>query len=314
MCLDYTARDSRIVFWIKLRTVYFQNNKVRQTSNFFFHLIVFDYKLPLMKFIYVLAIFCLSCISQANAFQCFSTSDFNEIELLVKEADQDTLVLWDVDQTLLTPNDPILKPKWEKLLDQWLGGKKFIFDRSGKKRYIFREILMSAPHSVLDHDSPSLIKNLQKKQIPVIAFSAAVGGKIGKTDSFIDWRIEELKRFDFDFSSSFSHIDTLTLPKDSYNEFPPIYKSGVLLTSLHDKGPVLIDFFEAIQWTPKKVIFIDDQMANIESVAQSLGEEIEVIGIYYTAASELPCELNEEKAHFQVEHFLKTGQWLPSVE
>ena len=267
-----------------------------------------------MKFICALALLCLPFISHANTPQIFSTNNFKEIELLIKEADQDTLVLWDVDQTLITPNDSILKPKWENLLDQWLGGKKSILDESGKTRYVFREILISAPHSVLDRDSPSLIKTLQKKQIPVIAFSAAPGGKVGRTESFLDWRIAELKRFGFDFSSSFSHVNTLTLSKDPDIEFPPVYKAGVLITSLHDKGPVLIDFFEAVHWKPKRVIFIDDQMANIQSVTKSLEGQIQVIGIHYTAASELSCELNEKNSRFQIDHFLKTGEWLSQTD
>lgn len=39
--------------------------------------------------------------------------------------------------------------------------------------------------------------------------------------------------------------------------------------------------------------------------------QLPVVGIQYNAASDLPCELNEKSAHFQVDHFLKTGEWLP---
>jgi len=267
-----------------------------------------------VKFIFVLTAFFCSFVLQISASQIFSTSNLNEIELLIDEADQNTMILFDVDQTLLTPDDPILKPKWEKLLDEWLGGKKFSTDESGKTRYVFREILMSAPHSLLDQNSLLLVEKIQKKQIPVIAFTAAPGGKIGKTESFVDWRIDELKRFGFDFSSSFPKTPVLELPKHPELEFPPIYKSGVLVSSLHEKGPVLIDFFNAVRWTPKKVIFIDDQIKNIQSVVQSLAGHTRVIGVHYTAARELPCELNEQQAHSQINHFLKTEEWLSQIE
>lgn len=62
---------------------------------------------------------------------------------------------------------------------------------------------------------------------------------------------------------------------------------------------------------PRKVIFIDDQLANVQSVIQSLEGQVPVLGVHYTAASDLPCELNKKSAHFQVDHFLKTGEWLP---
>ena len=246
----------------------------------------------------------------ASISQIVSTDDLSKIEHLLEEADEQTLVLLDVDQTLLTPDDPILKPKWDKLLDQWLGGKKFIVDASGNTRYIFRELLMRAPHSLIDPQSPALVQRLQSKSVPVIAFSAAVGGKIGNVESFIDWRIDELRRFGFDFQSAFPNLQPLQLPKDPHMECPPVYKSGVLLTSLHDKGDVLRNFLKEIHWTPQKVIFIDDQLSNVQSVAASLEGLIPTIGIHYTGASPLPCELEEQTAKQQVDHFLNTGEWV----
>jgi len=248
--------------------------------------------------------------AESASSQILSTNDLRDIESLIDQSNENTLVLWDVDQTLITPEGSIFKPKWDALLDQWLGGKKMMTDKAGNKRYVFRELMMSVPHSVVDSGVYPLIEKIKKKQIPMLAFTAAVSGKVGKTDSFIDWRIDELKKFGFDFSHSFPNIDTLNLSKDPNLQFPPVYKSGVLVTSLHEKGPVLIDFLKAIQWMPRKIIFVDDQLNNVHSVIKSLEGQVEVIGVHYTAVSEFPCELNEESAHFQVDHFLKTGEWV----
>lgn len=242
--------------------------------------------------------------------QIFSTNDLSTLRDFVETSDENTLLLLDVDQTLITPDDPILKPKWEKLLDQLLGGKKVLIEESGEKRYVFREILIDAPHSLVDPESVALVEDFQKKKVPVIAFTAAPGGRIGKLENFIDWRILELKDFGFDFQGAFPHVKELKLPKDPGLEYPPIYKSGVLITSLHDKGPVLINFIKELNWKPKKVIFVDDKMHNLNSVIQSLTkEQIEVIGIHYTGAEDVPCELNED-AEDQVEYFLNTGNWI----
>lgn len=250
----------------------------------------------------------------SSSSQILSTDNLDLIEKLIETIDQDTLVLFDVDQTLITPNDSILKPKHDKLLDELMGGKKFITDESGKTRYIFREILMHAPHSLVDKKSPALVQKLQTKGVPVIAFSAAPGGKIGRVDSFVDWRIRELQHFGFDFRPAFPNIQTLELPKDADLEFPPIYKSGVLITSLHDKGPVLLNFFKESHWTPKKVIFIDDQMSNIRSVIGSLEGHVEILGIHYTGASLTPCELERTAAKDQVDHFLQTEEWISQTK
>lgn len=174
------------------------------------------------------------------------------------------------------------------------------------------EYSVAAMHMLVDSYSIFFVKMLQEKEIPVIAFSAAPGGKIRKedTDDFIDWRIQELGGFGFDFSRAFPDIETLQLPKDSDKEFPPIYKSGVLISSLHDKGSVLSHFFKELGWTPKQIVFVDDSLPNIQSVVEALEGEVQTIGVHYTAASELPCDLDERAAKYQVDHFLETGEWI----
>jgi len=253
---------------------------------------------------------CSNTTTEPSGSNIVATSDLDTVSKLVKDADKDTLILWDVDQTLITPNDSVLRPKWEQYLDQLLGGKKVMTNELGEKRYIFREILMKAPHSLINSQSVSLIEELQNMEIPVIAFTAAPGGKIGEIDSFLDWRIRELEEFGFQFGATFSNVDSIQLPKDPDKEFPPIYKSGVIITSLHEKGPVLTNFFKEINWVPKKVIFIDDKMSNLESVEQSLKDITQVLGIHYTAANDLPADLDEEMAKEQVDHFLRTNEWV----
>jgi len=241
-----------------------------------------------------------------------STHDLTLIKDLLDRLDPETtLVLWDVDQTLYTPDDAILKPHHEKRFDELLGGSKIVIDSEGKKRYLFREIVSNASHSLVDPRSVQIIKELQNRNMPNLAITLSNSGRIGKIESFIDWRIEELRNFGFDFRIDYP---SLILPKDRDKEYPPVFKSGVLMTSLHDKGIVLKNFLAAIGWKPKKIVFIDDQLKNIQSVIQELGDEIEIHGFHYTAASEKPCLLNEEAAQFQVEHFKKTAIWLSDAE
>jgi len=51
-------------------------------------------------------------------------------------------------------------------------------------------------------------------------------------------------------------------------------------------------------------------MHNLVSVAQSLKGHTNVLGIHYTGANDLPCDLNENIAEQQVSHFLDTGKWV----
>lgn len=119
-----------------------------------------------------------------------------------------------------------------------------------------------------------------------------------------------MKQFGFDFDHSFPDVPSFDLPKGSDCDFPPMYKSGVLITSLHEKGFVLQNFLLQLDWTPKRMVLIDDQMSNIRSVYDTFKDKIPTIGIHYTAASDPSSDLDENAAKYQVDHFLKSEEWI----
>ncbi len=247
-------------------------------------------------------------------YQIYSTSDLREIEKELATLDSDSLVLFDVDSTLIVPDDAILRPPNEDFLEELLGGS-MVQNLSTGPRYIFREILLNATHSLVDEESVSCIQRLQERGVPVMAFTAAPRGKVGRIASVADWRIEELKRFGFDFSSTLSEKGVIELPKSDTKEFAPLFKSGILFASLHPKGDTLQKFLHAIEWTPKRVVLIDDQLEYVQSVGKALESlKIPYTGFHYTAAQKLPCTLNRGVAQFQIRSFIEQGKWIDDVQ
>ena len=101
--------------------------------------------------------------------QISSTDSLDQIKEILKKADFNTLVLFDVDSTLILPNDTILRPQNDQQFKDLLGGRKVVALGDGM-RYLFREILLKAPHSLVDSRSVELIKELEQRGVPVIAF------------------------------------------------------------------------------------------------------------------------------------------------
>lgn len=238
--------------------------------------------------------------------EIIETNDFNIIEKEAGELDALSLVLLDVDGTLIVPNDVILKPKGKELFEQLIAG---VTDRD-----LFREIRMKAPHSLVDDNSIRLIQNLQHNKIPVIAFTAAPSMIRGSEEPGV-WRVEELLRYGFDFSQAFNDINFIEFPKQADQEHYPLYCSGVLYSSFHSKGDILKLFLQQIGLKPSKVIFVDDELKHVQSVVEALDKQgIPCVGIYYTAANETSCELNQEQARFQINYFIESGLWLSDNE
>jgi FMN phosphatase YigB (HAD superfamily) len=257
------------------------------------------------------------CFMSVFGFSDSRTSSISDLQVLEKELDAldgEVLVLFDIDRTLIVPDDAILRPPADNQLDILLGGSKVKSD-GGAHKYLFREILLKAPHSLVDKGSVEMIQRLQAKGIPVIAFTAAPSGKVGDVDSVIDSRIVEMRQFGFDFSPAFSSVGTLEFTRDPSKEFPPTFKEGILCSSLHSKGATLKQFLKVTGYRPDYVILIDDQkeyVLSVGSAAEDLG--IHYIGYHYTAAEDLPCELDPEVAAFQLRHFLENDEWKSDAE
>lgn len=249
----------------------------------------------------------------AAAPEIFSTSSLEFIEQTLETLGPDALVLFDVDSTLIVPDNAILRPANEDFLEELLGGN-FIQTSASGRRYLFREILLQAAHSLVDPGSVACIQRLQERGVPVLAFTGAPSGKVGAVASVADWRIEELRRFGFDFSGMFADKGVIELPKSPDQEFSPLFKSGILFSSLHPKGTVLQEFLHAIGWAPQRVVLVDDELEYVQSVGRALEAlGISYTGFHYTAARELPCSLEREVAQFQVRFFLEQAQWIDDL-
>lgn len=238
----------------------------------------------------------------AHASEMIVTSDFAYIEKAANYLSKDDVVLFDVDATLINPCDAILQPVGKALFKQLVA--------ICPERDLFREIRMTAPHLAVDKQSLSFIKKLQARQVAVIAFTAAPA-KIHTLDPIGTWRVDELRSYGFDFSKAFPSHPSIELPKSEDAPHTPFFKEGVLYSSFHPKGDILCSFLQAIQWRPKKVVFIDDEYEHVISVINSLElMGIDCCGIHYTAALKLQSPLDPDYARFQVQHFIENDVWL----
>jgi len=229
------------------------------------------------------------------------TNDFSVIEQEAAKLNDKSLILFDVDGTLIVPVDAIL---------QFQAGEKFKELVSVHADLdLFRDIRVHASHVLVDDRCMSLIPNLQEKKIPVIAFTAAPSVVRGGGEPGV-WRVEELRKHGFEFGFSFS-TQLMEFPKLKNQQFYPLYREGVLYSSFQKKGPILIQFLQQLGFRPEKIIFVDDELPQVQSVVACLKDlGIPCVGIHYTTAHEIPCDLNLEWAEFQIRHFVQHGIWL----
>lgn len=255
------------------------------------------------------------CLQVALLADIIEITNLNEAGQEFLQLDDNSLVLFDVDYTLLIPNDAILRPCGQllvkKLIKEILENPSIVSPGKYPDGYLLSQTLIQAKSSLVDEKSLQLIKCLQEKKIRTIALTAAPAGKLGVIDSMADWRIDELKNFGFDFTAAFPKIQFLEFPKRVDKKFHPIFKSGILFSSKHPKGDILKQFLKVVHWMPSKVVFIDDRLEYLQSVANVMKEMgINFTGFHYVAAEKLPCELDEGLAEYQFKYLADHAKWL----
>lgn len=238
---------------------------------------------------------------------------FNDIQSELDRADKDTLVIFDVDDVLITYNDMVLRPcgahfrpaSWKDIDPKEIP-------------YLISIMLNEGKIILIDPSAPKLANKLKSRGVKTIALTAARTGKFGVIENAEDWRLKILKQFNLDFSKSFPKNNMIYFndgikKENNYS----LFKDGILFLGdeKSTKGALLVQFLDKIQWKPKKVIFIDDKMSYLSSVEMALNEaEIPFQGYQYKGAEKLPGKLNEQTAEVQFIYLRKDHKWLSDSE
>ena len=245
----------------------------------------------------------------------YSPIKINKIKEIVQTCDQHTLVIWDVDGVFLIGTDRIFHSEnlYEGLVDQYVDHivTKYALTQE-KKEWFISQLFIHRPIKLVDDSIPDLIKELKIKKIKNIALTHCFVGALGSIKSVADWRINELSKLGIKFDFAFKNINEIELKDlDKVDGYYPLYKQGVLFCLKQAKGEILGTFLDQIKWYPKKIIFVDDKMVNLEAVQAELKQRnIEFIGLHYTGALDLPSAINDEVVKFQYEHLMEQGEWL----
>ncbi len=242
-----------------------------------------------------------------------SIDSFNDIRSELDSADKDTLVIFDVDDVLITYNDMVLRPCGARFRPaSWK-------DIDPKEiPYLMSIMLNEGKIILIDPSAPRLVNKLESRGVKTIALTAARTGKFGVIENAEDWRLKILKQFNLDFSKSFPKNQIIYFGDGAKKENDySLFKDGVLFLGdeKSTKGALLVQFLDKVQWKPKKVIFIDDKMSHLSSVETALNEaKIPFQGYQYKGVEKLPGELNEQIAEVQFTYLRKDHKWLSDSE
>lgn len=252
----------------------------------------------------------------------YQVNNLDIIKNNIKQLDKDCLVVFDVDETLITPVDKLLHVKgfWKSLWFYFFYVRTTYDFLCSKLVHHYNSALFNAEYRLVDEQTPYLIKRLQRKGVKVIALTSCPVGRHGRIKHVEDWRIDQLKKFNIDFSKAFPKQKPIRFLELSPSH-PPLFKDGVLFTNTHTKkGELFREFLYRIKgglnrtadgrtsWKPKGIIFVDDEYKNVKSVTSKI--ETECVGLHYTAAQKFADDVDTDVAKKQILHLVKNNEWL----
>lgn len=185
-----------------------------------------------------------------------------------------TLIIWDVDNTLVEPEGTIGGSPWfEYTLQQKISN-------GIEYQVAFKEMLelcIALQHQIklmpVEVTTASIVQQTQATGAHVIALTSRALEQAQRT-------IEQLNQHGIDFNSSdLPFSENINTAQPSY-----LHQNGIIFCQTYNKAKALIEIIHLLDYHPTKVIFIDDMLKNLKALETTLYDfdpTIEFIGIRY---------------------------------
>lgn len=261
-------------------------------------------------------------------------SNIKEIDSLsqanseLASADQGTLVVFDMDDTLIEPEEKIFHLIYRNINDFAPSDTDFIKQLRHKFEKIATEkndseylnkltcaVFAKTKFIPVEQQATTIVKDLQTRGIKVVALTASNAGRFIGIERMEKWRQSNLNQVGLDFSASFNVKEIIFDSLKKMFGFYPVFYNGILCAAGNPKGKVLAAFFEKIGWKPKKVIFFDDGYHHCKSVsAEMMALSLPVQCFWYRAAYKRKIKLDHDVVKAQLDHWIEHEEFLNENE
>lgn len=249
--------------------------------------------------------------NSTDNFQLHGVDTAEGVHDVLLEAAPGDLIVWDVDEVLVTNDDVFLKPAADDLCFPIF--KEIFYPlHDPENTALYGEMISQTTSSAVDEKIFDTIRMLQRKGCQMMCLTSLIpgAGPCGRIRSMEERRYNELVEYGVDFKGHFDfHNLELELPEK--NGRRPVFRNGILYARPHGKGEVLDAFLKKSGIRPNKIWFIDDNKLNVDRVkACAEKNHIPYVGIHYLHHRSRDSSFDYNLGKFQFEYFAATQIWL----
>lgn len=221
-----------------------------------------------MKRLFFFICFCLTTYCLQG--KIIETENFSEI---INYAHLETLVILDIDDTLLIPVQTLGTDVWFisklKKYTQTIQNPSLALDKALAEWEAIRHITKV---KIVEEGTEAIIDQMQKEHIVIMGLTTQGLALATRT-------LMQLRSLGIDLSK------TAPSSQDEYfinGEHGVLYRQGILFTSGSAKGEALFKLLDKIHYSPKRIVFINDKQAHLEDVETSTtSKKIDFTGLRY---------------------------------
>ncbi|MBS0625090.1 MAG: DUF2608 domain-containing protein [Verrucomicrobia bacterium] len=193
--------------------------------------------------------------------EILETAHFKDLS---QHASSSTLIVLDIDDTLLVPTQTLGTDVW--FLYQ-LDKNSSAPDPLDKTLAQWEAIRHLTEMKIVEEGSDKIVSELQSKSIRVMGLTTQGIALATRT-------VKQLLSHNIDLSK------TAPNKEDHYflNGHGVLYRNGILFTGGSPKGPALAKLLDRLGYRPEKIVFINDKKSHLLDVAKTM----ETIGIPFT--------------------------------
>ncbi len=220
--------------------------------------------------------------------------EVSSIKEMDKYREEGVLFLYDIDNTLVTLDQMLGTDQWFCYrLNQLIAETKNTQEALDKALAEWTSIQYISKIHEVEKGSSEMIKSQQEEGMMCIGFTT-------RGLSLSHCAVSQLNSIGIDFTTTapMKH-DLLFLTSQSI-----IFRHGVLFTAGTHKGTALVEFLNQMNFTPKKIVFINDKhkdLAQVEEGCNTLG--IPFIGLRYNYLDKVVAAFDPEIAKIQGDKF-----------
>lgn len=199
-----------------------------------------------------------------------------QLEEILRYANQRSLVVFSINETLVTTETLLGSEKWaNQLIKENVGADLSYEEASSNLLPTIHNLAIKLPLTPIRPDTPDVIRKLQKKGCSLLGIST-------QAVEVSYPLLKKLKLLGIDFSKSSASFHDFSLPSSS----PAKFLSGVLfLGPQKNRGTSFLKFLDQAKLDFDRIIFVDDNISNIEEMRKAAAIiEKPFLGIHYQAS------------------------------